>query len=333
MEEYGAGICGYSQSEQPVQQAPQQAPQPQTPPPKWASRWGAIAIDSDKGVLGTTTGITDKSAAEQGAIADCRAKGGITCTLEIAYDNECASLVVSKEGHAATADSTVDKAVQLGMKTCANAGYHNCHAGYTACPTRADSIDMTPIKQRRRIKLAMGLTVVGACLWLSLASSAGATESASPSMCAKNEAVVFSCPLGKGGKVVSLCAARLPSQGETPYYYAYGRPSSPELLYPPKGQVTIGAFAHAHLVYGGANGGTAYSFVNGGYKYIVYSISGTGFDDGGVLVQRLGQTSAVRDMKCQRGKITESDDDKLINATQQWKSDTDLETHGLPSVH
>lgn len=191
---------------------------------------------------------------------------------------------------------------------------------------------MTPIKQRRWIKPATELLVVGAC-WLLLTSSAGATDSPSPSMCSKSEAVVFSCPLGKGKKVVSLCAARLPNQGGTPYYYAYGRPSSPELLYPPKGQVSTGAFAQAHLVYGGASGGTAYSFVNGGYKYIVYSISGTGFDDGGVLVQRLGQTDAARDMKCQRGKITESNDDKIINATQQWKHDTDLETHGLPSVH
>lgn len=135
MEEYGEGVCGYSQSEQPATHVPEpRLPQlPKPPPQQWATRWGAIAIDSDKGVLGTTTGITDKSAAEQGATADCRAKGGIICKLEISYDNECASLVVSKEGHAATADSTVDKAVQLGMKTCTNAGYHNCHAGYTAC--------------------------------------------------------------------------------------------------------------------------------------------------------------------------------------------------------
>ena len=201
-------------------------------------------------------------------------------------------------------------------------------------PTRADSIDMMPIKQRRWIKPATVLMVVGACFWLSLASSAGATESASPSMCAKNEAVVFSCPLlGKGKKVVSLCAIRQPSQGQTPYYYAYGRPSSPELIYPPQGGKVAGAFAQTHLVYGGATGGTAYSFVNGGYKYILYSISGTGLDDGGVLVQRLGQTDAARDMKCQRGTITESDDDTITRAMQQWKSDPDLETHGLPSVH
>ena len=152
-------------------------------------------------------------------------------------------------------------------------------------------------------------------------------------MCAKNESILFSCPLGNGKKVVSLCAASQSSQGQAAFYYAYGRPSSPELTYPPKGGEVAGTFAQTHLVYGGATGGTAYSFVNGSYKYIVYSISGTGLDDGGVLVQRLGQTNAVRDMKCQRGKIIESDDDKITKATGQWKSDSDLETHGLPSVH
>jgi hypothetical protein len=124
-----------------------------------------------------------------------------------------------------------------------------------------------------------------------------------------------------------------PSQGQAPYYYAYGRPSSPELIYPPRGGKVAGAFAQTHLVYGGATGGTAYSFVNGDYKYILYSISGTGLDDSGVLVQRLGQTDAARDMKCQRGTITESDDDTIARAMQQWKSDPDLETHGLPSAH
>ena len=192
---------------------------------------------------------------------------------------------------------------------------------------------MVQIKLQPGIKRSSVLTALVACLLLAHSPLSGAAQPASASMCAKSDSIVFSCPLGNGKKVVSLCAASNAGQGQTPFYYAYGRPSSPELLYPPKGQVTTGAFARAHLVYGGASGGTAYSFINGGYKYIVYSISGTGFDDGGVLVQRLGQTDAVRDMKCQRGKITESDDDKVINATQQWKSDTDLETHGLPSVH
>lgn len=190
---------------------------------------------------------------------------------------------------------------------------------------------MMRIKLAPRIKPSTVFTALGAFLLLAHSPLSGAAQPASASMCARSDSIIFSCPLGNGKKVVSLCAASNAGQEQAPFYYAYGRPLSPELLYPPKGQVITGAFAQTHLVYGGASGGTAYSFANGGYKYIVYSISGTEFDDGGVLVQRLGQTDAVRDMKCQRGKITESD--KVINATQQWKRDTDLETHGLPSVH
>jgi len=192
---------------------------------------------------------------------------------------------------------------------------------------------MVRIKLQTCIKPNTVFTALGALLLLAYSPLSGAVQLAPASMCARSDSIVFSCPLGGGKKVVSLCAASNAGQGQTPFYYGYGRPSSPELFYPPKGQASIGVFAQARLVYGGASGGTAYSFVNGGYKYIVYSISGTGFDDGGVIVQRLGQTNAARDMKCQRGKITESNDDKIINATQQWKSDTDLETHGLPSVH
>jgi hypothetical protein len=122
-----APIPGYDQQQPPTQQGPI------SPPPQWADRWGAMAIDSDKGVLGTAIDISNKSAAQQSAIADCHAKGGAICKLGITYYNQCASLVVSKEGHAATAAATIDEAVQLGMKTCTDAGYTNCHAGYTAC--------------------------------------------------------------------------------------------------------------------------------------------------------------------------------------------------------
>jgi hypothetical protein len=122
-----APIPGYGQQQQPPKQGPV------SPPAEWADQWGAMAIDSDKGVLGTAVDISNKSAAQQSAIEDCQAKGGRICKLGITYYNQCASLVVSKEGHAATSAATIDKAVQLGMKTCIGAGYHNCHAGYTAC--------------------------------------------------------------------------------------------------------------------------------------------------------------------------------------------------------
>jgi hypothetical protein len=131
MEEYGAGVCGYSQSEEPAQQARPQ--QPALPPPQWATRWGAIATDSPKGVLGAVVNVSSKSEAQQAAMADCKAKGGTKCKVDIAYDNECAAVVVGDGGYNVGSDATTDKASQLGMNVCTKAGRTNCHVYYSAC--------------------------------------------------------------------------------------------------------------------------------------------------------------------------------------------------------
>ncbi len=133
MEEYGAGVCGYSQSEESAQQAPQQQfPQKQAPPTRWATRWGAVATDGPGGHLGAVTDLSSKSEAERAAIADCRAKGGLQCAVEISYDNECAAMAVGDKIHNVTADVTLDKAIQSSIKTCREADT-NCHVYYTAC--------------------------------------------------------------------------------------------------------------------------------------------------------------------------------------------------------
>src|SRR5579859_3281981 len=93
-------------------------------------------------------------------------------------------------------------------------------------------------------------------------------------MCAKADAVVFSCPLSRGKKIVSMCAAGDIAGGHGRFYYAYGQPGSPELSYPADRQQADGAFARTHLGFAGNTGGYAYTFVNNGYKYVVYSISG-----------------------------------------------------------
>jgi hypothetical protein len=113
------------------QQAQPQPPQP--PPPQWASQWGAIATDKVKGILGAVTGLSSKSEAQQAAMANCQAKGGSPCKFEIAYDNECAVLVVGDNGYNVSADVTLDKAVQFGMKICTDAKNTNCHVYYSAC--------------------------------------------------------------------------------------------------------------------------------------------------------------------------------------------------------
>jgi hypothetical protein len=108
--------------------------QAQAPQVRWASTWGAIATDSINGATGVSTGAVSKSVAEDAALDDCRSKmQNASCTIQIAYDNECAAMVAGDHGYNVTADATQDKAIDEGMKTCLNAKDSNCHVYYSGC--------------------------------------------------------------------------------------------------------------------------------------------------------------------------------------------------------
>ncbi|RST45010.1 DUF4189 domain-containing protein [Variovorax sp. DXTD-1] len=125
---YGSGpglnMCGPDNRQQ---QAPQQ------PAEQWERRWGAIATSVPDGVLGVSTDKSSNREASQTAISDCAAKGGLNCKIEIAYDNQCAAVVVGDGGYNAPIATTINKAVEVGMKTCRDAGRSNCHVYYSAC--------------------------------------------------------------------------------------------------------------------------------------------------------------------------------------------------------
>ena len=113
----------------------QEQPQlPPPPPPQWARRWGAIATDKIRGVLGAVTDLSSKSEAQQAAVVDCLAKGGSPCKLEIAYDNECVTLAVGSKGYSIKTGDTADAANQRAIKTCSGNGEDlNCQVYYSAC--------------------------------------------------------------------------------------------------------------------------------------------------------------------------------------------------------
>jgi len=160
------------------------------------------------------------------------------------------------------------------------------------------------------------------------ATSLAAT--ASPSMCGKSDHVVFSCPLAESTKTVSMCAAGDDANGGRRFYYAYGRPGKPELTYPSAG--SEGDFTRTHLTFAGNTGGYAYAFTNAGFKYVVYSVSGANnLQDGGLVVLKDGQAKPVKQSTCQAGKVTDTDEDALIDATLKWKSDPAIEKNGVPS--
>lgn len=60
---------------------------PQQPAPQWESRWGAVAIDSPKAVMGVAVDKRSKREASRAAVSDCERQGGANCEIEAAYDN------------------------------------------------------------------------------------------------------------------------------------------------------------------------------------------------------------------------------------------------------
>ena len=108
-------------------------PQPLPPPPLWASRWGAIATYAPTGILGSSENQPSKDQAEQAALSDCRARGGLNCKIDISYANECAAVVVGDKGYNVNPGATADLAGETGLRICAEDGGKGCHVYYSSC--------------------------------------------------------------------------------------------------------------------------------------------------------------------------------------------------------
>lgn len=123
--------CAPINSSQPSTQG-QQTQVPQQPPMLWATRWGAIATDADKAIL---SGITDRSSkedAQHAALIDCQDKGGTKCKVQIAYDNQCAVMILGDKAFNVANAATIAEATKLGTQQC-NKESPNCHVYYAAC--------------------------------------------------------------------------------------------------------------------------------------------------------------------------------------------------------
>ena len=171
-----------------------------------------------------------------------------------------------------------------------------------------------------------------ACVAQDEAGSAGTTTLyVGRSLCTQPDQIVFSCPLLKSRKIVSVCASG--SAAPHRFYYAFGKPHAIEMTYPSASVTTEAGFSRAFLGFPGGTGGYAYSFVNAGMKYIIYFISGAGFDMGGVIVQKPGELRAISNATCAKAMITEFTGDALLDETLKWKVDDDIHIHGLPHVN
>ncbi len=108
--------------------------QPAAPQPTgyWEKTWGAIAPSPVGGVLGTAVGASSKEEAERIALADCKAKGGGACKVDVAYHNQCAAMVLGERTYSWARAASEAEAAEIGMGDCKK-GNENCRVYYSAC--------------------------------------------------------------------------------------------------------------------------------------------------------------------------------------------------------
>jgi len=103
-------------------------------PELWSDRSGAIALDWSHDILSGVTNMESVRAARASALDDCRSRGGTQCEIERSYTNGCAAVTVGDpDRFNSSAAATLERAVAIGMETCANAGSRNCRTFYGAC--------------------------------------------------------------------------------------------------------------------------------------------------------------------------------------------------------
>lgn len=62
------------------------------PGPRWATRWGAIAVDNVQSAWGYFDGAPNKRRAAEAAVESCKRNGGKKCKVYISYHNQCGAL-------------------------------------------------------------------------------------------------------------------------------------------------------------------------------------------------------------------------------------------------
>lgn len=107
-------------------------PQSAKSPARWMTAWGAIAADATSASLGTVVGMSSKQEAQRAALAQCRAKGGQKCEVDLIYYNQCAVMILGNKTYNTASAQTIERAAELGMKTC-NADDTNCRVYYSDC--------------------------------------------------------------------------------------------------------------------------------------------------------------------------------------------------------
>ena len=124
--------------------------------------------------------------------------------------------------------------------------------------------------------LVLAAIVIGVAVSVNHSSSS-ASPAASPqtgvqqpnSLCAKDERVVFSCPVKRPAKIVSLCASKDLTNDHGYLQYRFGLPGKIELEYPKDRQGTQSKFQYTHY-FRAQFDMTSIGFTIDGYEYSVF---------------------------------------------------------------
>lgn len=123
-------------AQSPYQVGPKGRQQSADPSPQpsgyWQKTWGAIAPSGRDAVLGTALGAGSKEEAEKQALADCRAKGGRGCKVQIAYRNQCGVMTIGDNRLFTASAATTEDAKAYGIELCESSD-SNCRVYYSAC--------------------------------------------------------------------------------------------------------------------------------------------------------------------------------------------------------
>ena len=103
------------------------------PASEWLTRWGAIASDGSLGVMGAVDSRSSKKQAEREAISECKSRGGVTCSIQLSYYNQCVVTIQGSRTANNTRAATIEEATAIGMRTCTSQGDDDCKVYYKAC--------------------------------------------------------------------------------------------------------------------------------------------------------------------------------------------------------
>jgi hypothetical protein len=128
----------------------------------------------------------------------------------------------------------------------------------------------------RKLELLLVLAAIVVC-----AASANRLPSAAPvaspepstpqlnHLCAKDERVIFSCPIKRPAKIVSVCASKDLASDRGYLQYRFGLPGKIELEYPKDRQGTQAKFQYSHY-FRAQFDMTSINFTIDGYEYSVF---------------------------------------------------------------